>query len=79
MLFQNATDVPAINDRYLTDVLEDLELLEPLRSGQLRCPFCETGLNEENVGGIVVGAHGHHRLLCDDPLCIGRATRQSAE
>jgi hypothetical protein len=72
-LERDPSDIPALHDWHLEDVLRELGLHEPLLDGAVPCFVCGTKLSIETLGGIIVGAEGAHRLVCSDPACISGA------
>ncbi len=57
-------NVEAVFDDDLWRILRDLELLEPLDRGELRCHLTGTPLTRDNIGGLI-GTPTGPKLIAD--------------
>ena len=62
-------DIPAIHDKDLRKVLEDLNLLEKLEKNELYCTLCNKVITWENLYAMKV-VDNNIVLFCDDQDCI---------
>lgn len=58
------------------ELLERLGLLEAFRDGELRCAFCDSGLDSRNIFGVF-SEESQIRVSCDKSLCAGRLVGKS--
>ena len=61
--------IHAVHDRDLEGFLESLNLLEPLRTGKVKCAECECEVNEKNLG-FIYPFEGEIRICCDKIECF---------
>lgn len=64
----------AVHDRDLKDFLADLNLLEKVLRGELKCPECECTITLENVGFISMFKRDV-KVCCDDLECFYKLRR----
>lgn len=65
----------AVHDRDLEDFLKDLNLLEEVQRGELKCPVCSCTITFNNIGFISM--HGEEvQICCDDLNCFYKVRRQ---
>lgn len=65
--------IPAIHDKDLKNILEDLGLLERLNKGELHCFNCSKQITWENLFALKV-ADKELVIFCDEPDCIDNST-----
>lgn len=58
------------------ELLERLGLLEAFRSGNLRCAFCDSGLDSGNIFGVF-SDEDQIRVACNRSMCAGRLVEKS--
>lgn len=66
--------VQAVQSKELRSILDRFCLTEPLESGELHCPSCNTVLSWDNIGGFVI-LGGKPKLFCSAADCLA-STRQ---
>jgi hypothetical protein len=69
-------EVPAVNDRDLTEILDHHGLTEKLKAGSLKCESCSRAITWENLGALWA-RRGAVSLVCDLSECIEFATKPS--
>ena len=65
----------AVHDRDLKDFLADLNLLEKVLQGEIKCPECECIITLENIGFITM-FKGEAEICCDDLECFYKLRRK---
>lgn len=68
-LTMNQEEVTTVHIRDLERLLEQFALLDSFRDGTLRCKFCKTTLNVDNIYSILPEAGTAHGI-CDEPECV---------
>jgi hypothetical protein len=63
--------IKAVHERDLEKVLEDLGLLEHVKSGKAKCDICGDPLNLDNLL-CIFPTEGRIGLCCDQPECYQR-------
>jgi hypothetical protein len=53
-------------------ILKKLNLLEKVKRGEIKCPFCGKPITKENLGAIWK-KNGEIYLICEDLECISKA------
>ena len=66
----------AIHDRDLQDFLAELDLLEKVQHGRIKCPECECTITLENVGFISM-FKGEVKVCCDKLECFYKMRREA--
>lgn len=65
----------AVHDKDLEDFLKDLNLLEKVQQGEIRCQECSCTIALDNIGFISM--HGKEvKICCDDLDCFYENRRQ---
>lgn len=67
--------IKAIYDADLKSFLEKLGLLEHIKSGQLKCSFCNSILTLENFGGVFK-ENGQLKPFCQETECYLEALKR---
>lgn len=68
-------DIPAIHDKDLKQVLNDLGLLEELQEGKLFCFNCSKQITWDNLFALKV-VENKLVLFCDEPDCVDNSTEE---
>lgn len=59
----------AVHDEDLEAFLTDLNLLDKIKEGKIKCPECNCTLTLENIGFFLV-SKGEIKICCDDLNCL---------
>ena len=65
----------AVHDRDLKDFLAELNLLEKVQQGQLKCPECSCKITLENVGFLFMSRE-EVKVCCDNLECFYKIRRK---
>lgn len=57
-------NIKAILDSEMEKVLEQLEVLNLIDAGEIKCAFCDRLINRNNIAGFFIGG-GEVRFCCD--------------
>jgi hypothetical protein len=66
----------AVHDRDLKQFLMDLNLLEKITAGEIKCPECDCTITIENVGFISM-SKGVVKICCDNIACFYKAKTET--
>ena len=64
--------IHAVHDMDLEELLKNLELLEPLEKGELRCSICGKPISRENIG-CFYAEENEVKVCCADIECFEKA------
>jgi hypothetical protein len=71
--------IHAVHDRDLKEFLKDLNVLDRILNGEIRCPECDCTVTLENLGFITMHRKDI-RIFCDNIECFYRIrTRTTGE
>jgi hypothetical protein len=59
----------AVHDRDLREFLTELNILDKILKGEIKCPECDCVLTLENIGFITF-SKGEVKICCDDIQCF---------
>jgi len=59
----------AVHDRDLKQFLTDLNLLDKICRGEIKCPECNSIITLENIGFITI-SKGEAKVCCDNIECF---------
>jgi hypothetical protein len=65
----------AVHDRDLKEFLSDLQLLEKISRGEIRCHECDCVITLENIGFFSI-FKGDVKVCCDDMECFYKERTQ---
>jgi len=65
----NREEISTVHIRDLERLLEQFHLLEAFHAGKLKCKFCKTVLDDNNIYSILPEAGTAHGI-CDKPPCV---------
>ena len=65
----------AVHDRDLEGFLKDLNLLEKVQQGEIKCPECDCTITFDNIGFISMLGE-EIKICCDDLNCFYKIRRQ---
>jgi hypothetical protein len=66
--------LPAISEEDLPDLLKRLEIYEEVLAGRYHCYICGKTLSLDTIGAVGI-LNGKPILVCDNPACIGKASK----
>jgi hypothetical protein len=66
----------AVHDRDLKHFLTELNLLDKVVKGEIRCPECDCVITLENIGFITF-SKGEAKICCDDIECFYKLRTKS--
>lgn len=61
----------AIHERDIDTLLKKLNLKEDFDNGKIKCKFCNTVINKENIYSLFPES-GDIKFVCDNPECINK-------
>lgn len=64
-------EIPAIHDKDLLLILEELHLLEKINDKKLNCSNCNEVITIENLGALKK-QNDKILIICDNPECIAK-------
>lgn len=62
-------DVDAVHADDLEKLLLRVGLLEKFKAGELKCKFCHTVVNADNIYSVIKDS-GQYKVVCDRAECV---------
>lgn len=69
-------DIPAMHDDDLKSILRQYNLLEKFEKGEIKCCFCDSSVNWDNIYGMTFKDNSL-KLICDSIECLEKLNTQN--
>lgn len=68
---QEKKKLNAVHEKDLSNLLVQLNLLDKVNAGEIKCKFCSTVITLQNIHSILPESGGFN-FVCDAPECVNK-------